>query len=434
MLEVLKSFIKAKKFYFILIFCILNIVGFVIYEKNKSTSVAGMMRDADNLTAKGQIAYAIEDYNKIVRVFPKNYEAHIKLAELYLEVNETNMAKVEYIKAIKLGYKSQYQAYINMANLYIKEGNYNLAESFIKDIKDTKNIKAFQLIGDFYCKWGNALKQNDKTEAIRKFKLAYKYYKRSNSPNLLQLKKDVRSVYIDISNDFLKTNKPKEAVDILKLSLNFWNNAETHYRLAKIYEKQGQIDTALVEYKTAFSLNSTVAGTEDYVALLIKKAEIFKEKGDKVSAELYYTRAKKLDSKLNIFINPDNKIILNNLSAKCNENIDKDILIPEISFKLSNISKDKINQLKIKVVFLENNIPFSEEIKTVASDKNPLNNDSSTSLINIFASKPVNYVLDKHNLLAQIYISQKTPEKWVLFRNVKIVWEMNSDIILEDKN
>lgn len=434
MLAKLKNFINSKKFYFILLFCVLNIAGFVMYEQNKPTSVAGMMKEADNFAVKGQIAYAIEDYNKIVRVFPENYEAHIRLAELYLEVNEPDMAKVEYMKAIKLGYKSAYQANIAMAELYVKENNYNLAEGFINEIKDINNIKALQLIGDFYCKWGNTLKQTDKTEAIRKFKIAYKYYKKSDSPNLLKLKKDVKNVYIDISNEFLKLNKPLDAIDILKLSLVFWNNSETHYRLAKIYEKLGKIDTAIDEYKTAFGLNPTVSSPESYVALLIKKAEILKEKGDKVSAELYYTRAKKFDSKLNILMNPDSRIIINNLSTKCNENIDKDILIPEISFKLTNISKDKINQLKIKVVFLENNKPFSEEIKTIASDKNPLTNDASTPQINIFSSEPVNYVLDKHNLLAQIYISQKTPDKWVLFRNVNIVWEMNSDITIEDKN
>ena len=434
MLTKLKNFINSKKFYFLLVFCILNIAGFVMYEQNKPTSVVGMMREADDFAVKGQIAYAIEDYNKIVRVFPENYEAHIRLAELYLEVNELDMAKVEYMKAIKLGYKTKYQANIALADLYVQENNYNLAEGFINGIKDINDKKALQLIGDFYCKWGNTLKQDDKTEAIRKFKIAYKYYKKSDSPNLVKLKKDVRNVYIDISNDFLKINKPQDAIDILKLSLVFWNNAETHYRLAKIYEKQGKIDAAIDEYKTAFGLNPTVSNPESYVVLLIKKAEILKEKGDKVSAELYYTRAKKFDSKLNIFMNPDSRIIINNLSAKCNENIDKDILIPEISFKLTNISKDKINQLKIKVVFLENNKPFSEEIKTIVSDKNPLMPASSPSPLNLFSSEPVNYVLDKHNLLAQIYISQKTPDKWVLFRNVNIVWEMNSDISINDKD
>ena len=428
------NFINSKKIYFILIFCILSIAGFIYYENNKSTSIAGMMKTADNLAKNGQIGYAIENYNKIVRVFPENYEAHISLAELYLRANETDLAKVEYIEAIKLGYKSKYQANIAMANFYAEENKYILAESFINEIKDIKDKKADQLIGDFYYKWGLFVEKSNAADAIRKFETAYKYYKKSNSPKFLTLKKKIKDTYINISNTLLSSNQLQDAADILKISLKFWNNAETHYRLAKIYEKQGEMDNAISEYQTAFKLNPSVSGTEGYVALLIKKADIFKAKGDKISADLYYTKAKNLDSGANIPFNPDNRIIINNLEAKCNENIDKDILIPEISFKLTNISKNKIKCLKIKVVFLENNNPFSEEIKTLATEKNPLNNDSRTSQINIFSLKPVNYVLDKHNLLAQIYISQKNPDEWKLFRNIKIVWEMSSDVIIPDKN
>ncbi|MEI8389933.1 MAG: hypothetical protein WCG23_08625 [bacterium] len=424
------NFINSKKIYFIIIFSILSIAWFFYYGNNKPTSVAGMMREADKTAAKGQIAYAIEDYNKIVRVFPKNYEAHIRLAELYLHADEQDLAKVEYIKAIELGYKSESKANIDIANLYVEENNFTLAESFINEIKYIKDKKVQQLIGDFYYKWGIKLKKDgDKTEAIRKFKTSYKYYKLSESPNLLNLKKDIRDIYIDISNDLLNANKPVDSVNILKLSLSFWNNAETHYRLAKIYEKYGKIDNALAEYKMSFTLNPSVSGTDSYFSLLVKKAGISESQGDKITAELYYTLANKLKPKTNIQMNPDNRIILNNVEAKCNENIDKDILIPEISFKLSNISKDTINYLKIKINFLENNKPFSEQVQTLATEKQPLNKDSSTSQINIFSSKPVNYVLDKHNLLAQIYISQKTPDKWVLFRNVKIVWEIKSDVL-----
>ncbi len=114
------------------------------------------------------------------------------------------------------------------------------------------------------------------------------------------------------------------------------------------------------------------------------------------------------------------------------KNIDKDILVPEISFKLTNISKDKVKNLKVKIVFLENNKPFSEEIKVVAMENKPLNNDSSTPQINIFAAQPVNYALETHKLQAKIYISQKSPDEWTLFRNINIVWEPKSDIILKN--
>jgi len=338
--------------------------------------------------------------------------------------------QIEYLKALKLGSKSKYESNIALANLYIGENNYILAENFINRIKNMQDSKARQVIGDFYYKWGLVTKKNDKSDAIEKLKIAYKYYKISNNPNAAKIKTTVMETYFSISNDLANKNKSQDAIDILKSSLSFWDNAETHYRMAKIYEKQGNIDNAIGEYKIVFKLNPTTSNKEQYVQLLIKKAKILKGKGDKVSTELYYTWAKKLDSKLNVPINPNSLIILNNVATKCNENIDKDIIIPEVSFKLTNIGKNKINYLKIKVLFSENNKPFSQEIKILTSEKNPLSNNSSTSQINVFASKPVNYVLDKHDLQAQIYISQKNPDEWVLFRNLKIIWQMKHDIII----
>ncbi len=312
------EFIKANKIYFIIIFCVLNLAGFFYYNNSKSTSVTGMMNEADNFAQNGQIAYAIENYNKIVRVYPENYEAHIKLAELYLQANERDMAKVEYIKAIDLNYSDKFQANTAIANLYIQEKNFPLAEKFIKKIK-INNSEAKQNIGDFYFKWGLSLKKTNKPESVRKLKTAYKYYKASNSPNLHKLKKEISSVYIDISNDFLSIKRVQDAIDILKLSLKFRDDSETHYRLAKIYEKQGKIDATIDEYQKAFNLNPDIASTNHYVQLLTQRAEMFKEKGDKVSADLYYLKAKKVDSSVNVPINPDASIIINNLTTKCNE-------------------------------------------------------------------------------------------------------------------
>lgn len=428
LVEIIMNFIKGKKIYFITLACILVVVLFFVYRNNSTISAEGMMRKADNYAKNGQVAYAIEDYNRIVRLFPKNYNAHVRLAELYLTAGEPDMAKVEYIRAIEVGGRSKYEANFAIANLYIKENSYTLAESYIKDLTDTRNKKALKLLGDFYSEWGNSLKSGNKTGAIRKLKIACMYYKKAELSEEIQVKKNIRNIYIDISNELMNANKPEDAVNILKISMAFWNNAETHYRLAKIYELDGQVDNAVAEYKKAFKLNPKIANPDSYVKLLVQKAEIFKANGDCVSAELYYTWAKQFDKKVNIPMNPDSKIVLSIIAAKSNQDIDKDILIPEIVLKLSNIEKYKISNLKIKVVFLEDNKPFSEVVKVIATEKNPLNNDSSTSPLNIFASKTVKYAFDKHNIQAQVYISQKTPDKWVLFRKVTLSLAKDSGV------
>lgn len=428
------SFINSYKIYFIIIFCLFSIGSFFYFQSIRPASESGMMKKAEDFAQSGQIAFAIENYNKIVRLFPKNYEAHCKLANLYLEVNENDSAKIECMKAIELNDKHKFAANIIMSDIYIKEHNYNFAESFINDIKDTKDRHAKQLIGDFYYKWGTSLIKNDNTEALRKFIIASDYYKESDSPKLTNLNQEIRGIYFDIANSLSNDGNLQEAVNIIKTSLTFWDNAEAHCKLAKLYKEQNKIDNALSEYKTAFSMNPAVESKYDYVQLLIKKAEISRQKGDKVSEKLYYTLANKNNAKVKVPSNPFNNVILTISSTKSNEDMDNDILTPEVSLRLTNISKNIISNLKIKVIFFDNNKIYAQKIKEVISETRPLNIDSSTDKINIISPESVNYVLDKHELRAQIYISQKTPDEWVLFRNVKILTKKKSAVsFIEDK-
>lgn len=420
-------FAKKHKIYFAAGACILVMAVFFVYRSNRPDSLEGMIKKADYEAEHGQIAYAAEGYIKIVKVFPKNYDAHIRLAELYLRVGEKDMAKVEYVKASRLGYTNKYSADTALANIYAKENNYNFGEIFIEKIKDSKIKKAGEEIGDFYYNWGLSFKDENKSETLRKFKTAYEHYKNAKSKKSKKTLNDINDIYITMADNLLEENKTEDAVNILKLSLNFQNNAETRYKLAKIYENEEKSDAALAEYKEAFNLNPQIASKDSYVRLLIKKAEAAKMKGDKVSAELHYTLAKNLNTEADIPINSESRIILNILSAKCNEDIEKDILIPEIKFRLRNISKDKITDIKIKTVFLKNGKPFSEKINIIATETNPLNSDANTEEIDIISSKPVKYVFDNHNLTAQIYISQEKNYEWTLFRKIRILAGNQSD-------
>lgn len=425
---------KTTKFYFALAASIIILAAFFVYQQNQPNSVAALMEKAEYTAKHGQIAYAIDDYIKIVENFPRNYEAHTRLAELYYKAGESDMAKVEYIKAIRLNYKNKYQAHVALANIYAKENNYSFAETFINQIKNTRVKKAHESIGNFYYNWGLSSKKHNLTETIRKFKAAYEHYKVANVPQQEKVLSEIENTYILLANNLIQENKKNDAINLLKISLSFYDSAKIHYEMATIYEMLNKIDDAIAEYKTAFKLNPEISNTDAYVQTLIRKAEMEKNKGDKVSAELYYTFAKKINSKTEIPINPENGIILNDVSAKCNEDIDKDILTPEITFKLRNIRKNAINYLKIKTVFLENNKPFNEVINTTVTSNSPLGSDSETQQINIFSLEPVQHVFDKHNLTAEIYISQENPDKWILFRRIHILSKTQADIpIIEVK-
>jgi Tfp pilus assembly protein PilF len=82
------NFIKDKKKFFVpgVIAVALVIAVSVFYET--PVTVDGMISKADTLSQKGQVALALEEYNKIVRLYPNNYDVHLRLADVYKTVNE----------------------------------------------------------------------------------------------------------------------------------------------------------------------------------------------------------------------------------------------------------------------------------------------------------------------------------------------------------
>lgn len=439
--------IKNKKITLILIALIfIGISAFLFYKKadQKPDIESQILIEAREYAKKEQIGYAMEKYNKIVRLFPENYDAHIELARLYAKTDEDDMAKVELTKATMLGYKTKYQAELELAYIYLRENNFSMALSYINEIKNVKKIKTPNIhkeLGDFYHYWAKNYTQNDKAEKIRKLREAYNYYaagrdsKGSKLQESLKTRNEIRKLYIEMANELSNMGKYDDAKEILKQSLVFWNNSTVLYQLANVYEKEGNIENAIDTYEKAFLLNPKAGKTKPLESLLLKKASEYEKNGDKVSAELYYTKAKKLNPKLNTQKAEERNFVLNVLSVKANEDFEKDIFKPEVVLKLNNISQKNIEYLKAKIIFLSNDKVFSEEYKVLA-DKTTVLKPGFSFQVNILASKPLNYVFDKHTIEAQIYVSepenttnQDNKNKWKLYRKVHIPVKKESDVI-----
>jgi len=426
--EKIKAVIELNKIYLMIILFVIITASVLLYIINKPVTEASLVFKAENDYKQGKIAYAIDGYSYIVRAFPDNYDAHIRLAELYLETNDKDSAKIEYMRAIKLGYNKKYDAYLALADIYVKENKFLTAEHFVEAVKKFKDSNVISQIGNFYYTWGESVEQQDKTEALRKYIIAYKYYKAANDKKNLSINEKIKNIYVQIADDLIKSKKVEAAISTLKISLKYKDEADVHNYLARAYLLQGKTELALTEYSVALKLDKHFSGLRDYVALLIIQAEDSTKKGDKVTSELYYTMAKKLNPALKVPFNPDKRLVLNIISTRYNQNIDKDILTPGITLKVTNISNEKISDIKIKVIFKESNIPISEVINIIANSKKALDKDSSTQEINILSTKILNHIFDEHNLTAQIFISQQTPDKWVLYRNLSIQKEKNSII------
>lgn len=416
-------FIKINKMYFFAGGLILVLVFFITFSKENPTSFKGMVKKAEAYVQKGKVAFALEEYNKIIRLYPDTYDIHLKLGQLYEEMDEMEHAKIEYIRAIRLKLKHRHEAHLALVFLYVKDNRYGIAKEIIKDIENIKNNDLQAALARIFYDWGKHLQKTDRLEAIRTFKQAYNYAQKTQPKLAKEIIKHIERNYADISDTLMENNEAKKAIEILNLSISCQDNALAHYKLAKIYEtdkKDAKIDEALEEYNKAFQMNPNVGNKNSYVNLLMKKARVLAKNGDTVKSKLCYLKAKKLDSKLDVPKNPNNKILFNLIATKINEDIERDILIPGIIFKFTNISKTAVTSLRAKIVFIKDDKTFSIKIITIADEANPIKGDSASSDISVYSDKLVKHIFDDHDLRVQVYISQVTSDEWKLFRNIDI--------------
>jgi tetratricopeptide (TPR) repeat protein len=394
---------------------LVSVIVFFIYQNNTSNSLSGMLHYGEKMENTGKYATAMDVYQKAVRIYPHSYEAHIRLGNVYRLVNEPEKAKLEYYRAIKISKINRYDAYFYMADVYVSENEFELAEDTLLQIKGEQKKAVVEKIGDFYENWGSKLKETNSPESIRKYKIAVNYYKISNLPKLIITRKSIEDVYIEISNALLKVNNLKEAEKILNISIDYHDNARAHYHLARIYQKTN-IDKAIKEYTKAFDMYDKVADKSEFVHLLVTKADGLYKNGDKTAAELYYTRAKKINPQLKVDMLADNQIIVNLIATKSNKNQLDDLYTPGVSFKITNISKQEIKLLKTKVIFNIHGKKFSERICKVIAPDNPLPAYSISSPVNIYSPVPVSTMVLNPSMEIFIYISIGDNGKWKLYR------------------
>ena len=307
-----------------------------------------------------------------------------KLGSLYQKVNEIDKAKLEYYRAIKLGSLVNYDAYFAMANLYASQNEYDLAQDVILSIKSVQLKNVQENIGNFYYDWGAKLSMKDPYEAIRKYKLALDNYRKADSFSTKKAVKALELTYSGIADNYIASGNILEAIKVLNLSLDAVDNATAHYKLAQIYENKN-IDTSLSQFDKAFKINPGISTYDEYIQLLVQKGDLLKNKGNEAAANFYYEKARSLDHNIYIPFVADKIILVNLISTRFVESDDKKSLVPGVSFKIMNASKDDVNFLKVKVVFSSDNRNFSEVEQLVCTPGTPLHADSATYDISIFS-------------------------------------------------
>ena len=163
-----------------------------------------VLKSAEKYLSAGKINPAIEEYLKILKEHPKDWNLMIQLGDMYLKVNKTPEA---------------IQHFLKVADHYYSDGFFLKAIAIYKRITklDPSQIEVCIKLADLYLKQG--------------------------------LTMDAKSQLQVVSQHYLAKNKASDAIRTLKMLIEIEpENIRTRNDLAKVYKNEGLIEEAVAEY------------------------------------------------------------------------------------------------------------------------------------------------------------------------------------------
>lgn len=421
--------IFARYTYIIASFVILSIVVmFFIFQYNKPGSLKYMLEKGEKYTNTGRLALALKHYNKTVRIYPGSYEAHLRLGDIYIKINEKEKAKIEYYRALKLKLPNRYEAHFALANLYFSQGKTYVAKDIIDSVKNIKNKQVYKGVGKFYYKWGDKQKNKSKIEAARKYKISYKFLKKAEDDReIIKITQKIENNYLAISKELINNDKLDEAINIVSSAIKWVDeSAALHYHLAELYNTKDKPDKALQEFEKAFELNPNPGPSDIFISLLKEKAKKLEKQNKKSIAKFIYQKIKKMDAENEILQNTNNKVFIKLTATKFNQNKEKGTFSPGISFRIANIGKEKIDKVKLKIDFLKEDKHLSSEVVEVILPDKEIKPGELTKEITVFSKSKLSGILLNHKFQAKIFIFQKDSKTWKVLRQINFAKKQKS--------
>lgn len=193
--------------------------------------------------SKGNNDLAIDKFNRVIRIDPKNTAVFISRGNAYFAKGETNQAITDYTKAIEMDPKLA-NAYYDRGLVYGSQGNSTQAISdFTKTIEiNTKFSLAFYSRGLAYDSQGNF------TQAISDYTKAIEI-----NPNLVQ-------AYCDRGLVYAKNGNHDQAISDFNKAIKINSSyAEAYFNRGFAYSNKANYDQAILDYSKAAELNPKLA-------------------------------------------------------------------------------------------------------------------------------------------------------------------------------
>lgn len=286
-----------------------------------------------------------------------------EIGSLYEMIYLFDMASKYYQRSIELATRNYYVPHFKLAKLNLERNKFEDAEFVINLIPNINNKRIKYNKGLFYedlsVKYAN---KNRVDDAILAIKRAIVFFKTSNNEKYKNAKNEQAYLLMRKSEELIRQNKVKEAMEVLNKATKENDSAELKYRLA-ILNYDFNNEKALKLFEETQKTNPVIINYNLYYQLLdnlIKKSEQNKKN---VEVKIYKQKQNALKKYINANFIYEGDFKLENIQATVESKkwgVKKFI---HLTFDIKNNSKDTIKNLYAQLDFNVNGKDFSENIK-----------------------------------------------------------------------
>ncbi len=341
----------------------------------RNTDESDLLARGRRLMAESKPKAAMDVLETLVSRYQNSYEGHIELGKVYLELDDPKKAKQQFsmAAAIRANHPDRSAAEIAKSKLYIAQKNFEegasqLQASFKKNPDDAELREA---LFEVYQQWGMDLADNQKDypEAIRKYRLALGY------ANDYELEDGLKTRMIEAMTVYARQlerdKKFDEALEVIESSLRYRYDSNTLLQVAEMYERNNNIDKAIIWYRKAFDANPEEISIK-LSDMLIRKGKQLLADNKTEAAEGFFDEADRIIRSANI--SPDKLYPVEISYLKITPKIDYEtgMLSTTVDVKFLNKSHRPLEFMSARVEFVSGDAVVSEDVKVVATPEDPM--------------------------------------------------------------
>lgn len=302
---------------------------------------------------------------------PKDYIINLKIAFLHEILKENDKAQENYEKALIKSNSAPFALY-KAAVFYAKQHDTQRAINLAIMFPATKEKRTYEMKARFFAELANTfLTEKDYPNAIKTYKVSYKYARNTDDTLENKIAKEYSNAYSEYADDFISKNDPIHGLQMLKNALEVYPDPYSKYKLGLMYQNVDDVK-AQKYIEEVYSEKPEIVNIELYNKLLNKLVNDFNQNGEFSKANFYRLKLDNFKRKL-----VSNNIYKNDLEV-LNLNINKQrrfIFTKEkynITFDLKNNSKYSVENLFVKIVIKPRGENNTEAEKKVIYRDNPL--------------------------------------------------------------